>query len=206
MKHLKNIVIIDDHSIFVEGLKLILQQHCPDCTINTYTSIEQLNPKQYDFTEIDIIISDLELPNEDIFEFIKTVKSKYDTPILIISMHKKLSVINRCIDLGIQGFILKNDNAYLQEAIQTILNGHFFHSPSIKNTLQEAKKHSVILSSREHEVIKLMCQGAGNQKIAEILSLSVETIKTHKRNIKLKIGHKENHKVIEYAQKYLLVE
>lgn len=203
MTTLKNIIIVDDHSIFAEGLKLILKQQYTEATIHTYTSITQFITTPFDFSKIDLIISDLELPNEDIFEFIK---EQNNIPILIISMHKKLSVINRCIELGIQGFILKNDNEYLIEAIETILNGNFFHSPSIKDALQSAQKHSVILSTREYEVIQLMCQGAGNQKIAEYLSLSVETIKTHKRNIKLKIGYKENHKIIEYAQQYLLIE
>ena len=124
------------------------------------------------------------------------------------------------IQAGAKGYLPKQDSTteILLEAIRTISNGDEFYSPSIskivlksffknvKNTSvgDVSKKHQ--LTSREKEILKLYVEGYTNNEIAEKLSLSVFTIKTHKNNIMQKYNFKSTVEMIKFALRNNIVE
>ncbi len=201
------IVILDDHSMYSEGLKRIISDFCPTAEFECFTSISSLHNSTIDLHETDLLISDIELPNEDVFELFRVVKEKYpDLPILVITMHKKLSVIRKCLDLRIEGYILKDEDHLLELAFKSVVASKSFFSPEVLSHFQKVNDHNdENISQREEEIIKLLCQGHSNHSIAEKLFISIETIKTHKKNIKRKIGYTELHELIEFAEKRLLL-
>jgi len=116
------IIILDDHSLFSEGLGKILEDNFKDIKLDIFKSISNLTNASLDFDSYQLLISDIELPGEDVFTLLTSLKSNYtNIPILIISMHNKLSVIKKCKELNIEGYILKDDHEYIMEGINQIL-------------------------------------------------------------------------------------
>ena len=202
----KRIIILDDHTLFLKGMELILKEYCSDCDVYPYQSINKLKRDRLNFSKFDLLISDIELPNEDIFGLFTILKENYPRlPILVVSMHKKNAIIKKCKTIGIEGYLLKHEDQQLISAITAILDGKEYFSKTIVEFCNQTKNISENLSAREEEIIKLIANGYTNQEIASSLVLSIETIKTHKRNIKLKLNLEGVSEIIDYAKKnYLL--
>ncbi len=198
------ILLLDDHSLFINGMKFLLNKAFEDIEIRSFNSIEKLLNAGIDFNSFHLLISDLELPNEDVFPMFKNLKKKTNIPILVISMHQKISLINKCIKNGVDGYILKNDDEYLIQAVTETINGNKYFSPKIRRMFSDFSLQNKLLSEREEQVIKYICGGFTNQKIADFLSISIETVKTHKKNIKIKLGVSETSELIKYANENIL--
>lgn len=196
--------MLDDHSLFINGMKSILSKAIENVSFICFNSIKDFKNAAIELDKYDLFISDLELPNEDIFSFFKEIKQNSDIPILVISMHQKISLVRKCKQLNLQGYILKNDDEYLLLAVQEILKGNSYFSPKIKQLLNDYSLQQKLLSEREEQVIKYICSGQSNSMIANDLNISVETVKTHKKNIKIKLGLSETHELIEFAKKNIL--
>jgi len=205
MKNTKSILILDDHSLFLKGLKVIIEETYENSNIHTYSSISSLKSSVKDFDKYDLLISDMELPDENIYDLFSLVRSKSRIPILVVSMHKKIVAINQCKKMGINGYILKNDDNFLTKAIHETINGKEFFSPAVQRLLNSSVAQNLIISEREKEVIKHICGGYSNTEIANQLFISVETVKTHKRNIKTKLGFDTTHEIIEFARENMIV-
>ena len=202
----KKVIILDDHTLFLKGMTLILEDCCANCKVSTYQSIKEIVSSSLNFEEFDLLISDIELPNENIFEFFATLKSNYPKlPILAVTMHKKNSIIKKCKALNIEGYLLKNEDEQLTKAIEIIINGGKYYSKTVMEFCKKTKSISINLSSREEEIIKLVANGYNIKEISDKLFLSQGTVKTHKRNIKVKLNLDDNHGIIEYARKNYVV-
>lgn len=198
----KKIIILDDHTLFLKGMRLILKECYTSCDVHVYQSIKALKQDHLNFDTFDLLISDIELPNEDTFGLFEELKQNYPhLPILVVSMHKKHSVIKKCKALNIEGYLLKDEDEQLTKAIEVILEGKEYYSERVVEFCNQTQNTFNKLSFREEEIIKLIANGFNNNEIAEKLFLSAETIKTHKRNIRTKLGIHNTHEIIEYAKK-----
>jgi DNA-binding NarL/FixJ family response regulator len=165
-----------------------------------------LKKDKLDYSSFDLIISDIELPGEDTFAFLESLRNKVESlPILVVSMHKKNSVIRKCKEIGVKGYLLKDEDEQLQKAIETIINGGEYYSKAIQDFCKKTKSAFINISHREEEIIKLIAKGYSNNDIAKRLYLSIETVKTHKKNIKLKLGVNSTIEITEYANKIYLM-
>ena len=89
-------------------MTLILRECCAECEVFAYQSIRMLKKDKLKYKDFDLFISDVELPGEDTFGLLETLREKIPSlPILVVSMHKKNAVIRRCKDIGIKGYLLK---------------------------------------------------------------------------------------------------
>ena len=202
----KKVIIIDDHTLFLKGMTLILKDCCADCEVYSYQSISRLKNDKLKFDEFDLLISDIELPEEDTFELFASLKSDFpELPILVVSMHKKNAILRKCKALNIEGYLLKDEDEQLTNAVETIINGGEYYSKAIIDFCNKTKNTFIKLSAREDEIILLIAGGYNNQQIAARLFISVETIKTHKKNIRLKLDVVDNHGIIDYAKKTFLI-
>lgn len=182
------IVILDDHSLFSQGLAEILKDNFEHVDISIYNSIAKLTQQSIDYNSCDLLISDIELPGEDIFVFLNYLKSNFpELPILVISMHNKLSVIRRCKELNIEGYILKDDHNLIIKVVKELCNGGEFYSPKVLKTLDILKIKENVLTPKEEQIIALLANGKSNQEIADELFISYNTIKTHRKNINRKL-------------------
>lgn len=193
------ILTLDDHSLFSEGLGKILNDHFADLYLEKFKSIAEFTNQRIDFNSYDLFISDIELPGEDIFKLLCSVKSEHPIlPILIISMHNKLSVIKKCKELNVEGYILKDDHELVIKVVESLLSGQEYYSEKVKQTLNILNKKEEILTPREEEIIALLAKGKNNHEIAEKLFISYNTIKTHRKNISRKLELNSTGEIVKY--------
>lgn len=189
------IIIIDDHSLFAEGLSKIIKDKFNNVIVQHFQSIKSFENTNMILSEIDLIISDIEIPEENVFEFFE----KYtQSPILVISMHNKLHIINKCLLLDVKGYLLKDDHDKIEKAIKTLLNGGTYYSSKVKRILEMLDVNENALTPKEETIIKLIARGKSNKDIAEELFISINTIKTHRKNINSKLNVNSTGELIKY--------
>lgn len=158
--------------------------------------------------KIDLILMDISMPILDGNETMNLIKREgHDVPVLMLTMHEEMKYIKKSLELGAQGYILKN--ASKQELTDGITNAsqrnNYFHS-KIQNQIFDyfrgEKTGSVSkeeLSDREIEIIGCIAKGINSKQISEELFISEHTVKTHRRNIMHKLDVKNMAELIRYA-------
>jgi len=201
----KRIIILDDHTLFLKGIALFLKSYSTKYDLYIYQSISKLKKDKLNFDDFDLLISDIDMPGEDTFELFDSLKTTYPNfPILVVSMHKKTVIVNKCKELNIEGYLLKNEEEQLKKAVETILDGGEYYSKTIQEFYEQIKNTQNVLSPREEEIIKLIAQGFNNLEIAQKTNVTVETVKTHKKNIRIKLKISTSHEMVEYVTQSFL--
>ncbi|MEE4001432.1 response regulator transcription factor [Tenacibaculum sp. FZY0031] len=210
-----NIILVDDHKMFLEGLVNIFKNEEVYNILLTANSGKNVikyiktNPEQH----IDIIISDISMPDIDgvtLNDYIKKEHSGIKT--LIVSMHTDTGMIDALIKNNVDGYLSKNaTQSELLQAVQTILNGEKYFSQSVREAYMETifnkrKETSVMLTAREKDVLKLIAEEYTTQEIADKLFLSKHTIESYRKNLISKLNVKNLAGLTKYAIKLGLVE
>ncbi|MDE3234916.1 MAG: response regulator transcription factor [Bacteroidota bacterium] len=207
-----NILIGDDHSVVRKGLRLILADAFPDAFIEEASDGNQIIEKLF-LKDWNIIISDISMPGKSGIEITKKAKELLPkVPVLILSVHAPEQYAVRLLKAGAAGYLTKESAPEeLVNAVNQILGGRKYITPEIADLLidykgdaTETKKHE-ILSDREFEVLKLIASGKTVSEIAEILSLSINTISTYRARILEKMSMNTNAELTKYAVTYGLV-
>jgi DNA-binding NarL/FixJ family response regulator len=197
MKNIK-LLIVDDHKMFLEGLHSILRSVSFLKTITTASHGEQAL-KLVDSIELDLIITDIDMPKIDGIELTKIVKERNpNIKIIAVSSHYNSQVITRAIKAGINGYLLKNTGKEeLLTAITSVCGNTNYFSEDVKQIINDSLFNTkdravskVKLSERETEILILISQEENTQEIAEALFISVNTVETHRKNLMRKIGTK----------------
>ncbi|WBL21129.1 response regulator transcription factor [Zunongwangia sp. HRR-M8] len=200
-----NIIIADDHLMFLEGINTILQDMPEINEIHLATEGKQVLRLLNQF-EIDLIISDISMPKMDGIELLKEIKKKHsDTKIIMLSMLDNHRTVHKVIQKGANGFVPKfTSKEELQKAVRTVLEGEQYFSEVIKQRYMESvferkKYKNIELSPREKEVLKLLGEEFTSKEISEKLFISVNTVETHRKNILLKTGSKTTTGAVKFA-------
>ncbi|MCK4664267.1 MAG: response regulator transcription factor [Bacteroidales bacterium] len=202
------ILIVDDHQILIDGIKGLLP--CDEFEIageayDYNTALEILKGK-----DVDIIISDIQLPGKNGIELIKDVKQQYpDIKIIVLSMHNEKSIVQEAIKLGVNAYLLKNiSQEQLLKALHLVLENKFYISEEIADILVEQVQEnspSKLLTQRELEILKLIAKEKSNRQIADSLFISERTVESHRKNIFRKTNTKTVVGLIKYAIENLLI-
>ncbi|MFN5773081.1 response regulator [Flavobacterium sp.] len=188
-----NIAIVDDHSLFLEGLSSILKDVDNFKILITASSAKELL-NQPNLATIDVLISDISMPEMDGIALSQIIKKQFPTiKILIVSMHEETQIIKALIKMKIDGYLFKNaDKELLISAITSVAQGNLFFSEAIKNKLiftneeeDESSTKSILpkLSSREKEILELIAKGLTINQIADTLFISHHTVVSHKQKL-----------------------
>lgn len=192
-----NIIAVDDHEIVLDGIEYALSSEENINLIARAQSKKELIDKLIHLHEyIHIIILDLNLNDNsgDYISLINQLQNKYPKiKILVLTTYTGSTLISNLKQAGVKGYLSKNHSkADLIQAIQRISeNNDFFpvsedNKPDIK--LEDRFELKTKLSEREKEVLNLIGIGKTDKEIAEKLSLSSKTIKTHRQNIRKKFN------------------
>lgn len=208
MKH--NLIIVDDHKMFLDGLLSILKAESDYNII--YTANHGGHVKKFieinDNQRIDIVITDVTMPEVDGITLNKWLKkNKRTIKTLVVSMHNVPKIIDELIENDVDGYIEKN--AKKEEfliAIKTILSGEKYFSKEIKdifikNKLSKKKDREIKLTKREVEVISLIAEEYTTQEIADKLFLSKHTIESYRKNLIAKLEVRNLAGLTKYALK-----
>lgn len=208
------IIIVDDHEFFRSGLKMVINRL-------KYAKVvaEASNGKEFleivKEKEADIVLMDIEMPIMNGIE--ATEKALQDFPdlkVVALTMFNDDEYVERMIDAGANGFLLKNiTKDILDQALQSIASGNTYYSPELweyfsKRITQEKKagEFEQLFTKREMEVLTLICDGLSNKEIADKLFISERTVVGHKSNLLAKTNTKSTIGLLSYAIKNKLVE
>lgn len=199
------ILIADDHSIVRKGLTTILMDELPNAMIGEASDgAELLSLASND--NWDIIISDISMPGRSGMEILKELKEAAPKiPVLILSVHAPEQYAVRTIKAGAAGYLTKESAPEeLVKIVRHIISGRKYITPEIAEMLAESyndndKPPHENLSDREFEVMKLIASGRTVSEIADVLSLSVNTISTYRSRILEKMRMGTNAELTHYT-------
>ena len=210
------ILIVDDHSVVVEGIKRTLDYH-PDVEVvgEAYNGVQAIEMVKKHSP--DIIVMDISMPDMDGLKATKKIKElSPDTCIIIFSAHARKDLVVNFFKVGISGYVLKQDHiSDLILAIEAVRGGGTYFSkmaPAILlGHLKELEDENIIaydygkLTLREREVFRMLADGKTINDIAEEMCLSKKTIETHKYNILKKFGVRTTSELTKIAVKKGLI-
>lgn len=210
------ILLADDHTIVRQGLAKLLESEpgfeVVDQARDGWEAIqkaEALRP--------DVAIMDISMPHLNGIEATRHIKKLVpETRILILSMYSQDRYISEVLKLGASGYLLKDSGGEeIIYAVRVAVSGKIYLSPAISKIVVHDylnyKRNSPesgyfeLLTPREREVFQLLAEGHTMRGIADLLSVSLSTIKTHKANIKEKLDIEGTSQIIQLAVKIGIV-
>lgn len=208
-----NIFLVDDHSLFRGGLKILLERNEGLKVVGEAGSGEEFL-EMLPAVEADVVFMDFSMPGMDGAEATeKALERCPDLKIVTLSMFGEESYYSRMVEAGARGFLLKDsDIADLLEAVDTVMDGGSYFSPQLLASLSGSIRSrddvpaDDQLSERECEILVAVCRGLSNQEIADELFISKRTVDKHRANILEKTGCKNTASLVVYAIKNGIVE
>lgn len=180
------IVIADDHRLFLDGLRRLLEEQ-PDLHIVGVTENGAATVAAVLHEKPDILLLDIDMPDCNAFAVVDRLQQEMkEIPrIILLTMHNELPCLIAASRPDVQGFVLK-DAAFeeLIEAIHHVQRGERFVSKSVAGILTEKGP----LSNREQDVLRCAANGMTTQKTSETLNISVKTVETHRAHILKKLA------------------
>lgn len=196
-----SVFICEDHQIVIDGIRSILSDITRKSSVLAFSNgRDLLNALEFD--EPDILILDINLPDMNGLDILKEIrKENEEMPILILTMHSDPFVVKKVKSLGGNGYLLKDfgEKEFLR-ALDKVLSGGYYQSPSVdidENVNED--KHTLQLTEREKEIIRLSARGKSSNEIADELFLSPHTVNTHRRNIYKKLRISNIKELIKFA-------
>ena len=200
------VIIIDDHTLFREGLQRLLTRHEIDVVTSVSNGVDGL--KAISDSEVDIILLDLRMPDVSGIEVLKNIRgSKKTLPVVMLTTSDDEKDLIEALRNGASGYLLKDmEPDDLVVALKDVLKGETIVAPNLVQILakfhqgddSEINISNLIgtLTPRESEILELLAEGQSNKLIAKNLGISDGTVKLHVKSILRKL---EIHSRVEAA-------
>jgi DNA-binding NarL/FixJ family response regulator len=202
------LLLIDDHRLFNDGLKSLLDAQ-PDLTVcgqvftaaDALSAVHRLHPQ--------LVLLDINLQGTNGIDLgIQLIRQFTGLRVILLTMYNQPKLLEEARRAGLQGYLLKEATTdQLLTGIRTVLSGGTFfklddpESSPMNDLFNDDFARRLNLTFREVEIIRLICQGLSSEQIAEQLNLSIETIKTHRKNIYFKLNISKVADLIQFAIK-----
>lgn len=210
------ILLIDDHQIILDSLKLLFSSIEGVNIVGTLTD----SRKALDFLkvhEVDLVVSDLHIPHLSGIDLTLQIKQAHpQTKVLLLTMAEDAPTIREAIKAGINGYVLKRaGRSELEKTIKNVMMGKRYYSEEVIDELTHAPTQDanedhpdtlLHLTSREIEILKLIGQENSTSEIASKLCISIPTVETHRRSLMQKLNVKSVVGMVKYAMKHGLAE
>ncbi len=205
------VLIADDHKIIRVGLRGLIELS-PDIEVvaeaENGTEVKELVQK----VKVDVVLMDIDMGHTSGIETTRQLKTTHpEINVLGLTMHEEQEYIIEMLEAGASGYLLKNTGMEeLLNAVRTAAKGDSYFSQQVSATLLQAitrqktapsskSNHTMPLTDREIEVLRLISQEHSNGEIAEKLFISVRTVDTHRRNLLEKLQAKNTAGLVKYA-------
>ena len=208
------VLIVDDHRIVIDGLKLLLESETGIEVIGTAPNgIEAMAFLKKKKT--DIVLMDINMPEMNGIESCKRIQSDYPRVYVIaLTMIQEASMIRKMLKAGAKAYLMKNASRHeLLKAIETVHEGGTYYTSEVSDIiLGDLKGEKNIssafpkLSRREKQILNLIINELTTTEIAEKLHISFGTVETHRRNIMNKLGARNTAGMVRIALEYKLLD
>jgi len=205
------ILIIEDHPLFVEGLRLILDDLVEQGEILSASHAKQAMALLESEPEIGLILLDLGLPEIDGRALLKIIRSHdFRQPVLVVTGSENVQLAQDMIRADAQGYVLKSSSLVeLRKAVGDVLAGHLYVPEEWRGLVTTEKDETdgdssdlrLKITDRQRDVLYLMAQGHPNKIIADWLGVSEHTVKTHVQALFETFGVKNRTACVREAEK-----
>jgi DNA-binding NarL/FixJ family response regulator len=201
------IQIVDDHKIVVESLSKMINE----------SGIAQVTGKYYDLKSCrngldreasGVLLLDIELPDGNGVDFCTEARKNYPgLKIIMLTSYKEFNIAKHALHNGALGYVLKNaDLEEIFAAIETVNRGEEFLCEEIDLLLKYKKNTKVIwLTNREKEILKYTANGYTAKETADLISRNIETVKTCRKNLFIKLNAKNMAELIKKGYEMKLI-
>lgn len=207
--HMIEVMLIDDHKMVREGMKQLLEfDHKIKVISEGASGTECLKLLKQNIP--DVLLLDINMPDMNGMDVVREIrKKKMKVKILMLTVHKEVEYLLHLLDIGIEGYILKDSGSEeLIKAIEIVNSGEHYIQPELLPILNSRlvkrdtdKDKMELLTDREVEVLKLVAEGKFNKEIAGQLNISERTVKNHISNIFKKIDVSDRTQAAVFAIK-----
>lgn len=204
------VLIVDDHPLFLDGLRQAIQKDSrfelageAGDGESAWKAIQETKP--------DVAVLDINLPKLTGLEIARKVRDKkLRTRVIILTMFKEEELINRALDFGVNGFVLK-ENAVREilSAIAAAADGEHYLSAEVSGFLVRRRQRAEELAARkpglddltkaERRVLKLVAEKKTSREIGAELFISPRTVEAHRANICEKLDLRGSHSLLQFA-------
>lgn len=205
------VLLADDHSIFLDGLKMLLNAQPRIKVVASLTNGKEVLTA-LKTCQPDVAVLDIRMEPMDGIETAKYIRKNYpQIKILMLTMHNQKSLILNLMKIGVKGYILKeNSKEELVQAIRIVDDGGSYFSlkvmDEVVNGEDEAPQQDIELTDREMEILKLIAsEGLTAREIGNRLYISTNTVNTHRRNLLHKVGVKKDTQLVIFAYENKIV-
>lgn len=200
--HTIRILLIDDHTLFRNGVKALLQRQ-PDFEVVGEASDGLEGVKLVEQVEADVVLLDVDMPSMDGHEALAQIRETHpDLAVLMLTVSEDCETLGECLKLGARGYLLKKiDQDFLLRAIRSAYNGESVISPQMMTKFvsrlaepESRTPHNTVgaepaaLTRRERQTLAWLAKGVSNKEIARALNLAESTVKVHVQSILRKLG------------------
>jgi DNA-binding NarL/FixJ family response regulator len=210
------ILVADDHEVVRKGLIAVLAQR-PDWQVCAEATDGREAVRLAAKLQPQVAILDLSMPSLNGLEATRQIRREVpQTEILVFSMYEDEQFVHDLLSAGARGYLLKSDVAgQLVTAVETVARHKPYFTSEIAErvvegllrvyTTKQAESEAGVLTGREREIVQLLAESKSNKEIAEVLSISVKTVQTHRATIMRKLGIGSIVDLVHYAIRNRLV-
>lgn len=208
------VMIADDHSLIREGLKQLLEFDGSIEVVGEVSNGVECIEKMNEYNP-EVLLLDINMPEKNGIEVLKQMKADDSKiKVLILTVHNEMDYLMRAIDIGVDGYILKDsESTELKKAIKAVRDGENYIQPSLIPALnsqllnRDTDKDKISsLTNRELEVLVQVANGMFNKEIATNLNISERTVKNHISNIFKKIDVSDRTQAAVFAIKNNIIK
>jgi two-component system, NarL family, invasion response regulator UvrY len=207
------VLIVDDHAVVREGVKQLLKEAFPDCSVGEARNAEEATRRTQSH-EWDLLVLDLSLPDGSGLDVLKEAKAKLPSvPVVVLSMHSEEEFAIRALRGGASAYVTKESASEdLITAIQKCRAGEQYVSPAIaqriaiKSSRGEPHIGPEDLTDREYYVLLQLASGKSVGEVADAMSLSVKTISTYRVRLLEKLKLRNDVELTRYAVAQKLIK
>jgi DNA-binding NarL/FixJ family response regulator len=208
------ILIADDHSVVLSGLRSILGAHAGWEVVAEATNGKEAIQRALQ-TKPDIAILDYSLPIMNGLEATRQIRVRVPSvEILIFTMHDSDTITAELLQAGARAYLLKSEaDQYLVAAVESLaVHRPFFTGPLSERLLDSfvhtssGRSSTNALSPRERSVVQLIAEGKSNKQMSDVLNISIKTVETHRATAMRKLGITSTAGVVRYAIRNQFIE
>lgn len=208
-------LLVDDHALVRSGIRRMIEEVTDQTIVVGETNAGRDALHLIDTLDIDLLVTDLAMPDLDGIGLIKAaLKRKPGLYCIVLSMHTSSEYVAASLRAGARGYLHKNATAEeLKQALDAARTGaHYLHPNVAASVVAVLRDSSVpinpleLLSDRQREVLKLIADGHNTRQIAETLNVSIKTIETHRSQLMDRLEIRDVAGLVKFAIRHGLAD